>query len=290
MPTPHSALSYSRWDQLDVSDDDDDDDGAAGDGPANAMLAARKTAAQHERDGATAARFVSYMERFASAEVPATRRTISARFISVADRGDEPNNIYRYNDIIACCTQYAAELLSQELVDALCELHKAIVNALPSSALQESSADLVERRDARLLMEAINTLEACRRVPNVTVFFEELCTPSRSAKARELTTAYQQLEFGKHAMLRAIFGKADAEGFGSHIAEEEQKLDEKLLGKAPVGSSARVITATKSAGGLAAWASEYTLLGCAGLILALFAAGAWLYLLPSTRQSPGPDL
>ena len=270
----HSALSYSRWDQLDVSDDDGND-GVAESGPTNAMLAATKTAAQHERDGATAMRFVAYMERFA--QVPVAHRSTAARFISVADRGDETNNIYRYNDIIACCTQCASELLNQPMVDALCELHKAIVNALPSSTLQDSRSGHADKRDARLLMEAINTLEACRRVPNVTVFFEELCTPSRSAKARELTTSYQQLEFGKHAMLRAMFGKFDPQGFGTHFAEEERKLDEKLLGKAPAGSSAHT-PATKSTGlaaTVAAWVNADTALSCVGLILG-FLAGVYV--------------
>ena len=53
-----------------------------------------------------------------------------------------------------------------------------------------------------MLMEAINTLEACRTYNNAAVFFEEVCQPSRSAKAKRLTEAYVRLEFGKRAMLR----------------------------------------------------------------------------------------
>ena len=57
-------------------------------------------------------------------------------------------------------------------------------------------------KDSRMLMEAINTLEACRTYNNAAVFFEEVCQPSRSAKAKRLTEAYVRLEFGKRAMLR----------------------------------------------------------------------------------------
>ena len=112
---------------------------------------------------------------------------------------------------------------------------------------------------------------------------QEAYAGTRSRRTRQsvlrygLTTSYQQLEFGKHAMLRAMFGKFDPQGFGTHFAEEERKLDEKLLGKAPAGSSAHT-PATKSTGlaaTVAAWVNADTALSCVGLILG-FLAGVYV--------------
>ena len=57
-------------------------------------------------------------------------------------------------------------------------------------------------RDSKMLVDTINTLEACRQHDNVTALFEELCQPSRSAKARALNERYQKHEFAKKAIMR----------------------------------------------------------------------------------------
>lgn len=234
------------------------------------MLNARKSHALQERDDRTVRRFEEYVRRFQKqAKIPAELRTIVARFVAVSDRGTEATNIFRYSEIIACCTRYSSELLSLELVDQLCAMHKEMVNGLPSSAPDSHP----EKMDARLLMEAINTLEACRRVDNVTMFYEKLCTPSISESAKELTTMYQKLEFGKRAMLRHIFQQGDQAstgGFAGAMADEELAFQAKIDGKPPPGSSAHVGDPERPmAGLLSSWGEDAKLLALAGGFIAL---------------------
>ena len=85
---------------------------------------------------------------------------------------------------------------------------------------------------------------------------------------------YQQLEFGKRAMMRTIFSKASGTEFDAAVAEEEAAFDAKLLGKPPPGSSqAKKTVATKG------WLGDEGLyLGVAGLFLAISVGfGSYLF-------------
>ena len=234
----HASISYSKWDQFVDSDDEDEkkDPGA----PTAALLEINKTGAIRDRDLATRHKFEGHLATFDSG-LAKERHPLLAQFVAVCDKGAESNNIYRYQDIIHLCTRHGGELLSFENCDGLCKLHKEMVNSV--EGMPEKHPVI---RDSKLLMDAINTLEACRRVPNVTEFFEAICQPSHSERNKELTTLYLQVEFGKRAMMRYIFQSAavskDGEenpAFAAAVAEEEMKFDDKVLGKAPKGSSAR---------------------------------------------------
>ena len=54
-------------------------------------------------------------------------------------------------------------------------------------------------------MDAINALEACATHGNAVIFYETVCTPSASERARSLTERYERKEFAKRAMLKHIF-------------------------------------------------------------------------------------
>ena len=258
------AMNYSKWDRLEVSDDEDD---VAAKAPIDPLLEVSKTNAARENDRATATRFADHMQRF-DAAVPSGRRGMAAHFIAVSDRGVQSSNTFRHPDIISCCTRYGAELLSLEMVSALCELHKRMVDGAPSGELSKPAPTDPLLRDAKTLMEAINTLEACRRVPNVTSFFEAVCQPSRSDRAKELATIYQQLEFGKRAMMRHIFKTADgASGFADTLEEEEAFFDARVNGKPPPGSSSR--SGGQAKGGINAWSDETLLIAGAVAFLAV---------------------
>jgi hypothetical protein len=266
MPPAAAPLSYRKWDRLDDASDEDEEPSSAR-RTVDPLLDSGKTGAVLDRDRATARRFESYLEK---SEVPAKRRAMAAHFVAVCDRGAESSNIFRYSDIVGCCVRYGVELLSLEMVDALCELQKQMVNGVKDS--RDASDPVV--RDARLLMEAINSLEACRRAPNAHEFFEAVCQPSRSARAKELATVYQKLEFAKRAMMRRLF-KADAD-FAGPMAEEERAFDALLRGATPAGSSARAPAATPPRGLaalVAGWDSEVLVLALSGAFLALCVGG-----------------
>ena len=91
--------------------------------------------------------------------------------------------------------------MERECVNLLCELHKAMLN---SEATVDQSGPAV--RDAKVVMEATNTLEALQRHQPATALFESLSQPSKSESARAINEKYCRGEFGKRAMMRHIFG------------------------------------------------------------------------------------
>ena len=94
----HSALSYSKWDQLEASDDESDAQ------EIQPMLHSTKTLQHKEMDERVAQRFMAHQERYKDA-VPAEHRSLIARFIAVTDRREQACNIYRYSEITAFCIQ-----------------------------------------------------------------------------------------------------------------------------------------------------------------------------------------
>ena len=60
-------------------------------------------------------------------------------------------------------------------------------------------------RMRQMLMEAINSLEACARHGNAVIFYETVCNQSASDRARKLTERYERKEFAKRAMMKHIF-------------------------------------------------------------------------------------
>lgn len=242
---PASGFSYNKWENLDDSDDDGEAEKAK-----DALLSSKKTFEMHERDDKTAKRVVQYMERFEST-VPIEDRLAVAHFVAVCDKGvGEQTNIYRYSEIINVCQRCSTLLLNLEMVDKLAALHASMIRAAPSAAIESKDFSVPLVADAHLLMEAVNTLEACRRVPSIPSFYEEICTPSQSDKAKELTRMYMLLEFGQRAMMRHLFNRergaategnaASTQAFEQVMREEEAKFEEKMRGGAvPVGSSAK---------------------------------------------------
>lgn len=101
-------------------------------------------------------------------------------------------------------SQYKKELINRTIVDALCELHRQILDSTKST---DRSDPLMA--DVRKLMDAINTLEALCRHDNAASFFEQVCSPSRDEKARKMTETYQKGDFAKRAMLRYMFKDSD---------------------------------------------------------------------------------
>ena len=103
MPAQHSALSYTKWDNLDVSDDECDGD--KGTFPAlEPVLNANKTNAQRDADERTYCRFVDYMGRHKDA-VPSEKRAMVARFVAVSDKQGQSSNTHRYSEIVSVLAQ-----------------------------------------------------------------------------------------------------------------------------------------------------------------------------------------
>jgi len=223
---PHAALSYSKWDQLEVSDDED--------GDVKPALASTKTREETESDERVVRRFTTYQEQFPDA-VPRAQRALVAHLVGVTDKRGAPSNAFRYSEITAFCMRHKDELLTKELVSAVCRLHSAMIGDTGDTKPPPSSALVA---DCKMLVEAINTLEACREQVNISTFFEELCSPSSSARARQLCEKYQKLEFAKRAMLKHMFAKS---GMGNE-SEIDSLMEEVDSGDKPKAASSKMDT------------------------------------------------
>ena len=73
-------------------------------------------------------------------------------------------------------------------------------------------------KDSQTLLEAINALEACATQRNAVIFFEEICTPSSSGRARALAERYERKAFAKRAMMKHLFKEDPA--FGDVFLDE----------------------------------------------------------------------
>ena len=96
---PHAALSYSKWDQLEVSDDED--------GDVKPALASTKTREETESDERVVRRFTTYQEQFPDA-VPRAQRALVAHLVGVTDKRGAPSNAFRYSEITAFCMRARA--------------------------------------------------------------------------------------------------------------------------------------------------------------------------------------
>ena len=117
----------------------------------------------------------------------------------------------------------------------MCRLHSAMIGDTGDTKPPPSSALVA---DCKMLVEAINTLEACREQVNISTFFEELCSPSSSARARQLCEKYQKLEFAKRAMLKHMFAKS---GMGNE-SEIDSLMEEVDSGDKPKAASSKMDT------------------------------------------------
>ena len=190
----HSSLSYDKWNDLDDSDDEE----PAPDKPIEAKLESRKANSEIDRDNATHKRMVEYHKlHYKNGEnkdlVPPSQIDMMARLIAICDRGNEQSNTHRYSELTKFCAQYKDPCFKLEFVSGLCELHRCILDGQANP-----NDNSPEMKDCQLIMEAINSIEACRRFDNVALLFEMVCQPSSSDRAKKVTEYYVKNEVCMH--------------------------------------------------------------------------------------------
>ena len=198
------ALSYSKFDHIVDSDDEDNESKAR-----DALLIDKKQRHHFERDAELTQRFTAHLREHLKSKYPVAHRKLVARFIAISDRGAERSNVYRYSDMTALIQQRTAELLQRSSITMLCELHKALLEGIKDPENKESA----QATEARTVMEAINTLEACLTEGAPTKLFEALCSPSSSDAAFKLRERYEKQEYAKQALMRHLFGDKEFEEF-----------------------------------------------------------------------------
>ena len=167
---PPSGVSYSKWDRIETSDDESE---PAATQPLEPLLESRKRNADRDSDEALAKRFIGHLQQHSKVPVPPALREMVARFVAVTDKRENASNTFRYADIVAFGARYQTELVNRGMVDALCELHRQMLDGIKLESPNPPKDAVVA--DMHKLMDAINTLEALRTTTNAAHFFEQVC-------------------------------------------------------------------------------------------------------------------
>ena len=167
---PPSGVSYSKWDRIETSDDESE---PAATQPLEPLLESRKRNADRDSDEALAKRFIGHLQQHSKVPVPPALRELVARFVAVTDKRENASNTFRYADIIAFGARYQTELVNRGMVDALCELHRQMLDGVKLESPNPPKDAVVA--DMHKLMDAINTLEALRTTTHAAHFFEQVC-------------------------------------------------------------------------------------------------------------------
>jgi hypothetical protein len=180
------GIDYSKWDNLDDSDDDVPSDGA--------LIPNQKDQVQHKDEGSLTKRL---SEALTGAVKPSQREQVEvlSRFLSVQCKGEEVCNIYRHCDIIAMTSQFP-QLMTADTVDLLVDAQQTI---------SKGTEDVDRTEVLQIIVEGINTLEACMQADGAVNLFEQICTPQTPAQV-ELRQQYAKLEFARKRVFRSILG------------------------------------------------------------------------------------
>ena len=134
-------LNYDKWDHL----DDSDDEKAGGEGSrVEPLLESTKQNSQRDADAAVAERFTVYIRQHLKKEYPLAKRKLAAQFVGAQHRGEASSNIFRYNDICSFFARFNDELSDRNVISMLCELHKRLINSVPSSELKDEEHPVIK--------------------------------------------------------------------------------------------------------------------------------------------------
>ncbi|KAJ1462257.1 hypothetical protein M885DRAFT_506423 [Pelagophyceae sp. CCMP2097] len=183
-------VDYTKWDKMAIDDDEAtplDDAAVRLDSRREALRIEVAAALTSEpADGALLAYFVAAQHRDA----------------------DAPDNRTRHSEVIALLSR-SVELVAPETTEALCRA---------AAARFEAS----DERLGRILVEALNTLEAARRCDGALPLFESICSPS-DARALALREAYARHKFGELRLKRHVFRNVDSAEMRQAMEEHEQR-------------------------------------------------------------------
>eukprot|EP00966_Prymnesium_polylepis_P069553 1616922-Prymnesium_polylepis.1 len=170
------ALNYDKWDHIDDSDDE-----SSKNSKVEPLLESTKQNAQRASDAAVAERFTVYLRQHLKKEHPLAKRKLAAQFVGAQHRGEASSNIYRYNDICAFLSRYGDELTDRSIISMLCELHKRMIDGVPSADIKNDDHPVVMDCQARAHRSLQSLSRLAGRVP--------LLTPVARSRARAPLTA-----------------------------------------------------------------------------------------------------
>lgn len=191
---------YKKWDNLDVSDDEDAEDVSRR--RADAVDAKRREDLRADVEAAL------------SRKAPNADSLVVAAFVSQqAKDAGATDNRDRHVHIIEALVHRPA-LQADATTRALCRLAR-------------EAADTGDVAHGKLYLEALNTLEACRRFGGALSLFERICAPADDV-ARELRRLYCKGTFGELRLKRFVFERV---GEDPQMAAALDKHEREVLAK-----------------------------------------------------------
>ena len=174
-----AMTDYKKWDHLDVSDEDDDDAEDIKRRHADAVDAKRRDDLRTD------------VEKAISRRAPNADAAVVAAFVSQQTKdADALDNRARHVHVIEALAHRPA-LQEEATTRALCRLAR-------------EAADTGDVAKGKLYLEALNTLEACRRFGGALSLFERVCSPADDV-SKELRRLYCKGAFGELRLKRFVF-------------------------------------------------------------------------------------
>ena len=174
-----AMTDYKKWDHLDVSDDDGDDAEDIKRRHADAVDAKRRDDLRTD------------VEKAISRRAPNADAAVVAAFVSQQTKdADAADNRGRHVHVIEALAHRPA-LQEEATTRALCRLAR-------------EAADTGDVAKGKIYLEALNTLEACRRFGGALSLFERVCSPADDV-SKELRRLYCKGAFGELRLKRFVF-------------------------------------------------------------------------------------
>ena len=170
---------YKKWDHLDVSEDEGDDAEDIKRRHADAVDAKRRDDLRTD------------VEKAISRRAPNADAAVVAAFVSQQTKdADAADNRGRHVHVIEALSHRPA-LQEEATTRALCRLAREA----------DDTGDVAK---GKIYLEALNTLEACRRFGGALSLFERVCSPADDV-SKELRRLYCKGAFGELRLKRFVF-------------------------------------------------------------------------------------
>ena len=153
-----APLDYSKWDKIGKEEEQDDKDD--------------RGLERLRPDQATQRRFREHIARLRP-RASEREAELFSHFIVAQDKGDKSDNCHIHVGIIQL-TSECPDLLAESAVDFLAELAQEMADSRPDERV---GGEAQLKRDAKLVLGALNTAAACRQFGTVA-FFSQVCTPA----------------------------------------------------------------------------------------------------------------
>ena len=203
-------LDYSKWDNLEISDDEYEGSGPPPPAePLEGVVERREVTLDAGRD-AIRAHFFEKLEELDGSKRGRDDRALIAYFVAAQHRDEGATDNRERHVVIIDLLAKRGVLVADETTVALCSIAR-------------NSYDAKDEFHGKVAIEAVNTMEACRRYNGALALFEAICAPADD-RARALLKAYAAHTFGELRLKRLVFSRVSSVEMQSAIEAHEAEV------------------------------------------------------------------